>query len=161
MKRTLLIGIGNASRGDDGLGWRVLDEIQPALPPEVETGHRFQLQVEDAALIAGFNEVIFADATETQLPNGARLSACEPAETYFFSSHLQSPEAVLYLCETLYGQRPKAYVLAITGRQWALGSGLSEEGEKNLKSALRLLRAHFGIKNKAVSRLPKPSSVNP
>jgi len=93
--RTLLIGIGNGSRGDDALGWLFLKEIEEKDHGRFELEYRYQLQVEDADLISKYERVLFVDATEEHLPDGFIIKKCEPANSYFFSSHLQSPNCTL------------------------------------------------------------------
>lgn len=138
--RTLIIGIGNSSRGDDGLAWMFLNEIEKYDTGLFDLEYRYQLQVEDADLISEYDRVLFVDATEELIPDGFALRKCESAGSFYFSSHLQSPEAVLYLTETLYPNVPDAFVLPITGYRWELGDSLSPEATENLKNALKALR---------------------
>ncbi|MDZ7755106.1 hydrogenase maturation protease [Rhodohalobacter sp.] len=139
--RTLLIGIGNGSRGDDALGWLFLNDIEGKDPGRFDLEYRYQLQVEDADIISKYERVLFVDATEELIPKGYALKKCEPARSYYFSSHLQSPEAVLYLCETLYRKTPEAYVLPIKGYRWELGEPLSNKASNHLQRALDLFRS--------------------
>lgn len=135
--KRLLIAIGNDARQDDGLGWayaRVL-EAQGGYEGAVE--YRYQLQIEDADLIASYDTVVFADASKTVLPEGYAFSRLEPALEFAFSTHALSPAAVLALCETVYGRCPEAWLLAIGGEAWELEFGLSEAGGRNLAAALR------------------------
>ena len=138
--RTLLIGIGNGSRGDDALGWLFLNEIEEKDPGRFDLEYRYQLQVEDADLISKYERVLFVDATEEHLPDGFIIKKCEPANSYYFSSHLQSPEAVLYLSRTLYPQTPEAFVIPIKGHKWELGEPLSPEASEHLEKALESFR---------------------
>jgi len=138
--RTLLIGIGNGSRGDDALGWLFLKEIEEKDHGRFELEYRYQLQVEDADLISKYERVLFVDATEEHLPDGFIIKKCEPANSYFFSSHLQSPETVLYLSKSLYHHTPEAFVLPIKGYKWELGEPLSRKANEHLKKALGSFR---------------------
>lgn len=135
--RTLLIGIGNYSRGDDAMGWLFLNEIEKIDSGRFDLEYRYQLQVEDADLISNYERVIFVDATEEILDDGFAINSCEPAGTYYFSSHQQSPETVLYLSKTLYPNSPVAFVVAITGYRWGLGEETGEKAEENLKKAIK------------------------
>lgn len=56
-------------------------------------------------------------------------------------SHALGPAAVLALAAALYGRAPEAWVLAIRGRSFALGEGLTAPGERNLALALERLEA--------------------
>ncbi len=140
MYNALLIGIGNSSRGDDGLAWLFLNDIEKNDSGLFDLEFRYQLQVEDADLISKYDRVLFVDATEEIIPGGYALRKCESAGSFYYSSHLQSPEAVLYLSETLYPNTPDAFVLPITGYRWELGDSLSPDAIENLKKALKAFR---------------------
>ena len=58
----LLIGIGNCSRRDDGLGWAFLDKLKKKMPTGVELIYKYQLNIEDAEMISKTDTVIFIDA---------------------------------------------------------------------------------------------------
>jgi Ni,Fe-hydrogenase maturation factor len=49
--KKLIVGIGNASRGDDGLGWKFLDLLKERGFDDWELIYRYQLNVEDADLV--------------------------------------------------------------------------------------------------------------
>jgi hydrogenase maturation protease len=135
----LLLAIGNTGRGDDGIGWCFADTMADQKLKGLNIEYRYQLQVEDALLVADFPIVIFVDASENKLENGYLLKPCYPDTQYFFSSHIQSPETILYLTETLYNKSPKAFTLEIEGYHWDLEIGLSDLAKKNLEDALHFL----------------------
>lgn len=139
MSRTLIVAIGNAGRGDDGLGWAFAEAAEAeGFPPEdIHVG--YQLQVEDAATIAQASRVIFVDASREALPDGFALRPIGPAAEFSFTTHGVSPEAILFLARELYGSRPEAWMLAIAGEAWEIGTGLSAGAERNLRRALRAL----------------------
>ena len=134
--KRLIIGIGNSARADDGLGWIFVEKIKTRLPETFDFELRYQLQVEDSELICHYDSVIFVDATKESHDSGFEFKPCEIAEHYYFSSHAQNPETVVYLAQTLYEVHPKAYVLGITGKEWELGEGLSTEAKLNLIRAV-------------------------
>lgn len=142
-EKILVIGIGNNGRGDDGLGWKMADWVNEMELDHVSVEYRYQLQVEDAHLVSDFPIVVFVDASKEKLPEGFSWKTCKPGDHYFYSSHLQSPETVLYLAETLFGKTPESYTLAIEGEIWDLGEGLSEMAEQNFKKATNLLLHHI------------------
>lgn len=133
--KKLVIGIGNEGRGDDGLGWRFAEKTEAGFSAEYDVEYRYQLQVEDADLVSKYDQVIFADATVETFDKGFDFSPCSLTHEYFFSSHMQSPEAVLYLSKTLFEKIPEAFILRICGLEWAMGIGLSLQAEKNLERA--------------------------
>jgi len=133
--KVLLIGIGNCGRGDDGLGWKFTDLVKELGYPWLDVEYRYQLQIEDSALVGKYGTVIFADASHSTLANGFTSKTCHPTNHYFFSSHLQSPETILYLAGELFEKVPLAYVIAIEGHHWALKTGLTAGAEQNLRAA--------------------------
>ena len=137
---TVLFGIGNSGRSDDGLGWAFLDRIQqePAFRGQAE--YRYQLQVEDAALIRDAACVIFIDSFLGSLPGGFRWQPCEASEAFEFTTHVLPPGAVLYYCQDLFGDLPPADILMIQGSRWDLHTGLSAEAERNLDRAVCFFR---------------------
>jgi hydrogenase maturation protease len=133
--KILLIAIGNSGRNDDGLGWKFAEKVQHSIHRLIDVEYRYQLQVEDAALVYKYDKVFFADASHAILENGFEIKACSPADHYFFSSHVQAPETILYLDKELYDKIPEAFTIAIAGDNWGLGTTLSTAAEKNLQSA--------------------------
>lgn len=142
-KKVLLIGIGNSGREDDGIGWKFAEMIEDLGYDFLDCEFRYQLQIEDAAMMINREMVIFVDASHTLLKNGFEMKPCMAINSYFFSSHAQSPEAILYLANNLYNSFPKTYTLAIMGQQWELKTALSKEAEKNLQSAFSFFVQDF------------------
>ena len=134
--KTLLLGIGNCGRTDDGLGWAFIDKILLDLPENYDFEYRYQLQIEDAELASQYQEVIFIDAHNDILENGFLWKECFPKATESFTTHQLDPETVLYLTESIYNEQPKAFILAITGVDFSLSIGLSDLAKQNLSNAL-------------------------
>jgi len=156
--KTVVLGIGNPGRRDDGLGWALVNEINRGqarnsldnkkggqAPISREIGAcplfiewKYQLNIEDAHAIKDADLVVFADAArEGEAP--ATLAELAPAAEISFSTHALSPAAVLALAEELYGRAPQAFLLAIRGYDFDLGEGLSPQAAANLEAALALL----------------------
>lgn len=132
----LVIGIGNDGRQDDGLGWRFAEQVTALKNEEVDCEFRYQLQVEDVLPVCRYSKVFFVDATQENLPQGYEIKPCLPARHYFFSSHVQTPETILYLANELYSRQPEAYTIAISGEKWGVGMKLSEAASGNMQQAL-------------------------
>jgi len=137
---TILFGIGNSGRGDDGLGWAFLDRIQQESEFRGQIEYRYQLQVEDAALVSRAERVIFIDSHKGELPGGFQWKPCMPSKDFEFTSHVLPPRAVMYFCEDLYGKSPRADVLMIQGSSWDLRIGMSSEAKLHLDKALRFFK---------------------
>lgn len=142
-KRVLLIGIGNCGRGDDGLGWKFNDLLSEKNYNWIDLEYRYQLQIEDTDLINNYDTVIFVDASHTTFTDGFEIRPCAASNHYFFSSHMQSPETILYLANDLFNKFPEAYTIAISGNDWELKTSLSAEAEKNLQAAFTFFTEVF------------------
>lgn len=149
--KVLLFGIGNSGRFDDGLGWAFLDRISPELPENFDIEYRYQLQIEDGELATHYDMVIFVDAHIDLFNDGFVWEECLPKATDSFTSHELDPRSILYLSESIYNQRPKAFILGISGKNFGLGMGLTETGDFNLAEALRFFKEKISCNFNSIS----------
>jgi hydrogenase maturation protease len=137
--RILVYGYGNPGRQDDGLGVIFTDElekwVESAHLVNVHTDSNYQLNLEDAAGIANYDIVIFADASKEDLQHFS-LVPLEPSEHAQFSMHSVSAAFILYLCHQIFNHKPKAYLLHIKGYKWDFMSQPSDKARENLDLAL-------------------------
>jgi len=140
--KTLLIGIGNYGRSDDALGWKFIDTFV-SHDDLFDFEYRYQLQIEDAELISQYEQVIFVDASHEQYDNGFSFHTCEPSASSSFTSHELQPEMVVWLASDLFGKKPEANIMAISGLSWELHHGLSTEAEENFKNAAAYFIAYI------------------
>ncbi|MEB3322580.1 MAG: hydrogenase maturation protease [Synechococcaceae cyanobacterium] len=141
MSGSLVIGIGNPLRGDDGVAWRLLEELE-AEPSEGVTLRRVQqLTPELAAELAAVERVLFVDAWCA--PEGAKpsLHPLAPASLRAgMNSHRLEPGMVLALVDSLYGGRPLAFELLVPGTAFGHGTAFSADLDRALPMARLLLR---------------------
>lgn len=137
LDKIILIGIGNNTRHDDGLGWEFINSVEAMNLgfSEDQLCCKYQLMVEDAEEIAEYDTVIFIDACKTPLKNGFEIEEIVASEQVSFSTHAVPPNQILNLCNSIYNKFPKAYVIKIYGEQWEIKIGLSEIAEENLKKS--------------------------
>jgi hydrogenase maturation protease len=135
----LVLAIGNPSRGDDALGPLAAQRLAELALPGVEVLTDFQLQVEHALDLLGRQRVLFIDASAS-LDRPFALTPIAPAKDDSYSSHAMAPPAVLYSYQQLVGPPPPAWVLAIRGRAFELGEGLSAQAQRDVKLALDAIR---------------------
>lgn len=131
----LLIGYGNPGRGDDGLGPAFSERIAARKLPGLEIDTDYQLVAEHALTVSAQDLVVFADA---EIGGNAPYSfrEIEPGSPEVLGSHSLRPETVLALSETLYGARPRAFVLGIAGYDYGeVKEGLTEQATANLAAA--------------------------
>jgi hydrogenase maturation protease len=124
----LIIGYGNPLREDDGVGWRVVEEVerQNGFAPSVEAVACHQLMPELAEAISRADRVIFVDAAEGD-PSGAvgvQTVAAKPAQPGAFTHHVD-PAGLLAYAEMLYGRSPTAFLVTINAHQMGFGERLS------------------------------------
>jgi len=135
MKRALVIGYGNTLRGDDGAGIRAAERLAGRLPGvDVVTAH--QLQPELAETISHYARVFFLDASAEA--SDIRSFVLTPAAAHIPGvSHDHSPEALLELCQNLYGRVPeRTFLIAIPGQTFDLSEHLSAFTEKKIERAI-------------------------
>jgi hydrogenase maturation protease len=137
--RTLLIGYGNPGRGDDGLGPALAEAIAALGLPDLMVDIDFQLNVEDAWDLTGYDRAIFADAAV----EGAEpffWKELEPADSAEFSSHAASPAGVLKLAKDLFNAKVRGFVIGIRGYEFdVFGAPMTPRAQDNLRQAIAFL----------------------
>ncbi len=138
----LIIGYGNPGRLDDGLGPALAEAVDKLKLPGVSAEADYQLTVEDAADIAKYAVVVFADA-DVAGPEPFRVKRIRPgAESLSFSTHSVEPRAVLTLARDLFHAEPEAYVMGIRGYAFnEFGERLSDKAQANLAKAIAYVEA--------------------
>ncbi len=136
-KTILVYGIGNSGRQDDGLAWDFIDSFQTlSISKEMSCEKNYQLNIEDAALIAEYDLVIFVDASSEQTTGKFKWERLIPHAVTHFSSHELCCESVLALCHEMYNSEVEAYLLSIRGYEWELAEGLCQQAQRNLEDAI-------------------------
>lgn len=152
----LVFAYGNPSRGDDALGPQLIERLEARRRsgglPGVELLTDFQLQVEHALDLVGKARVIFADAGVTT-PEPFDFAPLGPAQDASYTTHAMSPQAVLRVFEQIMCRPPPpAWLLAIRGYSFELGSPLSPAAAANLAHAERFLLEEIRAKPQHDSR---------
>lgn len=137
----LIFGYGNPARGDDGLGPRFVELIQPMRERvQFDTITDYQLQVEHALDLVHRQQVIFVDASVS----GAapfEFTRVLPSRDTSYTSHAMTPAALLAVYEQVCDQAlPEARLLSIRGYAFELGSPISARAGINLDQAAGSLR---------------------
>ncbi|HRE90091.1 MAG TPA: hydrogenase maturation protease, partial [Myxococcota bacterium] len=116
---TLLLSVGNPSRGDDALGWLFAERARERFAEliaanELEVLTDFQLQVEHALDLENRAHVLFVDASvDARAPYTLTPLQAAPASAF---SHALSPGHLLRVLDELGHPRPaRMEVLAIRG----------------------------------------------
>ena len=128
--KTLVLGYGNRSRTDDGVGWFVLERLQELGLPNVELHTSHQLDVDHAELISGFDDVIFVDAAIPQCPQLIARTVVQPCFRSHAVAHYLTPSDLLELAQTLFDQTPRGILFSIRGADFNFGTTLSPATER-------------------------------
>ncbi len=133
----LIIGYGNPLRGDDGLGYHLIQCIERGQEPSIyeigshiETRACQQLTPELAEPISQVQGVIFVDARVGDGNEHAwgtlfseTITPAMPASSAF--SHYVDPATLLALAQMLYGTCPQALLLSVVGQSFGYNEQLS------------------------------------
>lgn len=146
MKKVLLHAYGNPGRGDDGLGNAFIEAMNKWIRENdlhgIATDSSYQLNIEDAAVIAEYDVVIFIDASKAEIGPFA-FDRVESKTGHAFTTHSLSPDTVFALCEELYHRTPDVRLLQIRGYEWGFRQGLSPQAIDNLDHAVNFMQTHL------------------
>jgi hydrogenase maturation protease len=135
--KTLIIGYGNQSRRDDGVGWFVIEQLAALNLPGVELETGQQLEIESAETISRFDAVIFVDAAISEAPQLIQRNIVTPNFQGHAVAHYMTPGDVLSLCKTLHGREPRAILFSIRGRDFDFGTTLTPEVEQAAREVVK------------------------
>ena|ERR1700730_15978563 len=131
MPRVLIIAFGNPLRSDDSLAWHAADRLEGRFSGEdVEILRTHQLAPDLAETISHCESIIFVDAASVDVPGNGRpgeireIQVSSSGSTPRFS-HQLSPGALVSLASSLYGAKPTAVSVTLTGECFDHGESLS------------------------------------
>ena len=156
-KRALVVGLGNLSRRDDGLGFFAVNAVRARLgraPLDEyddgmnDLGHETdfalvpQLSPELAEAAAQCDRLVLVDARVVG-DEGVTVEeiGVQSAPSARLLSHEMHAAEFLALIGALYGSRPSVFVVSVKGHDYDFGLGLSEEVEALLPSVVERVLA--------------------
>ena len=128
--KVLVLGYGNVSRCDDGVGWFVAEELQKCSLPGVEVQTVHQLDIDLAETIQDFDVVIFVDAAVLQTPHAVTRTDVTPDLQSNAIVHSLRPSDLLGLAISLFGRSPRGLLFSIRGCDFNFGTTLTPEVEQ-------------------------------
>ena len=131
MKPILLIGYGNPTRMDDGVGWYIADKIQNRFMDEIEVWQADQLSIEMIDDIKDREVLILVDDHISDKDDYIRSCEIEPDASPGMISHIIKPSNLLAFCESIYHKHPKTYLYSIKGIAFDFGEELSAQTKKS------------------------------
>ena len=135
--KALVVGYGNHSRNDDGVGWFVVERLEELRLPDVDLLAAHQLDIDHAEVISRFDTVVFVDAAIPQSPVPLARAVVKPGFRSHAVAHYVTPGDVLELAMTLFGRAPRAFLFSIRGHDFNFGTTLSAPTESAATEAVR------------------------
>jgi len=150
--QALVVGYGNYSRRDDGVGVRVASRFRERagkfpLDPESDGMDELgdsphvicvhQLTPELSELLSEHDLVIFVDAHMGDVfPEPIRIVSVEAKASAGFASHIISPGTLVAMTGAIYGRMPQAYLVSVRGHDFDFGDDLSSETQALVEEAV-------------------------
>ena len=140
--KTLIIGIGNPDRQDDGAGWHVLkilaQKMGYSIPEDpgaaieikderVDLLYDLQIYPEMAEIIAQYSRVCFVDAHTSDIPEPISWLSLQPEYERSPLTHHMSPQTVLSISEAIYRIFPETILVSIRGYSFQFERELSSK----------------------------------
>ncbi|HBS86409.1 MAG: hypothetical protein A2W91_19535 [Bacteroidetes bacterium GWF2_38_335] len=143
-KKILIYGYGNPGRMDDGLGNRFVEIMEEwAKENKIENvgfDSNYQLNIEDAENISGYDVVLFVDASEEPIDSFI-MTKVDPSDSKIeFTMHAVSCSYIVDLCIKMYNKSPETYLLHIKGYEWEFEEQITEKATENLEKSLALVK---------------------
>lgn len=132
--RIVVIGFGNALRGDDAIGRVVVEQLARNWP-QVVTVAVTQLVPELATLVASARAVIFVDAC-VDARNDVEIRELTPACPISRRFHDTGPRELLALSRSCYSRSPLAWLVIVHGSEFGYSDELSPAAAANTQRAV-------------------------
>jgi hydrogenase maturation protease len=138
--RALVIAYGNPLRGDDGIAWRIANEMRGAGSNDIRVLCVHQLMPELAEAVSESEIVVFLDAAADGEAGLARCRSIEPQSQPMRFWHHMTPGELLGLCERLYATKPLSFLVTVPGECFENSDTLSDAAASAIPQALTVLR---------------------
>ncbi len=103
--RTLILGLGNPIRGDDGIGFRIAEELKGKLDrPDITVAETSASGLGLLDLLTGYDRAIIIDAIQTEGGKTGDVYRLEP-QAFSSTRHATSPHDVNFATAIELGKR--------------------------------------------------------
>ncbi|MEA1907080.1 MAG: hydrogenase maturation protease [Euryarchaeota archaeon] len=133
--KTLIIGCGNRTRCDDGLGIYAADLLRNQVENASLITYQ-QLDISLAETIVNYDLVIFVDAGMIDEPFCIKRINANSARPNAAYTNVTSISEILNIAEKLYHKAPLCYAVIIKGYDFSFGERLTEKGRAACKDAV-------------------------
>jgi len=133
--RLVVLGWGNGSRGDDGLGPELLARVEAAGGPDIVCVEDYQLQIEHALDLVQADLALFVDA-QAQAAAPFTFREIGPDAGLSHTTHALAPGALLEVFRRVERRAPPpSFALGLRGEDFELGAAISPAGAAALEAA--------------------------
>jgi hydrogenase maturation protease len=132
----LVIGYGNTLRSDDGAGQVVAEAVAQWKLPNMRSLAVHQLTPELAEDLTTVDLAIFIDAYPAISEQDIKVSAIAPHPASMSMGHSMHPQILLAIAQAIYNYHPQAWLIAIPGKSFELGTGFSSLTEQGINKAI-------------------------
>ncbi|MCP4349590.1 MAG: hydrogenase maturation protease, partial [Desulfobacterales bacterium] len=115
---TLVIGVGNTLREDDGVGINLVRRLKACFPSGLNCIEVYEPDIILAQEIAGFDNVLIVDAVAAEDDRPYRVIPIKPAKTFVpsggFVTHIFDWSTVLAMSKELFAGNPDTKLLGVS-----------------------------------------------
>jgi len=148
MSNTLIIGYGNALRGDDGAGYIVAELLRDLVhDTELEIISQHQLTPELMEPISLAAHIIFIDSSVSGRAGKVNRIPLRPGPSCSRFTHHVTPESLLAGAQSLYGHTPEATLYTIPGRFFETGDELTPSVRRAVNELVATLEKQFAARS--------------
>lgn len=141
---TLVIGIGNSLRQDDGVGIEMIGRLERYFSGKINALFTYEPDLCLAEKISLFKRMIIIDAAFSDKEKPFDIITIEPAKAILHpggvAAHLFDWPMLLAVARDIYGRAPEeTIVVAISARNFAIDDRISDECAVNAEEAFQYL----------------------
>lgn len=137
-KNSLVIGIGNPLRCDDGVGHYIAECIEGKSLNDVKVWTTQQLQVEDLERMLEYKQVVLVDASMEGPPVDLRPVEKSSSQALSSSHHL-SPQVFVNLADSIYHKDLPMHLCSVKGVCFDMGDEISTTVLQRAQEAVKLI----------------------
>ena len=147
MAKVTVIGIGNPIRGDDRLGWEIIDRLNERFySTDVDCAAVQQLTMDLVETLSETETVIFIDARIGEKAGEIQRSEIRANSSLLApTTHFFDPQTLLAAVQALFNHHPKAILFTMTTNEYDFTEGLSEPIKKAFPILMRTVEEEIAL----------------
>ena len=139
IKKTVIVGVGNTLRSDDGVGIFICSELEKSNLSSLSVLTTHQLHIELVEDLKEYETIVIIDAGANPKSEVSFYPITEQKSNGIHSSHNINATLLYSLLQKLYPSDRSFYVCEIQVQNFELGNELSSFAISNAAKAIKLL----------------------